>query len=184
MASPLTHAVVGVALAQVASPELRKEFRFWAAVLVGSILPDIDVVGFSMGIRYSDLWGHRGMTHSIVFAAITGIAVGLIFVAPSIEQLKRMFLFFFITLSHGILDAMTNGGLGVAFFSPFKTERYFFRWRPIEVSPLSSSRFFSERGLAVLLNEMFWVWIPALCLGALLYAVSARKFRRENATQA
>jgi len=44
---------------------------------------------------------------------------------------------------------MTDGGMGVAFFSPFDTTRYFLPWRPILVSPISVMRFLSERGLAV-----------------------------------
>jgi len=69
--------------------------------------------------------------------------------------------FFVATASHGFLDAMTNGGLGVAFFSPFDNTRYFLPWRPIVVSPISVNRFFSERGLAVLQSELLWIWIPA-----------------------
>ena len=51
------------------------------------------------------------------------------------------FAFLFLcTMSHALLDALTDGGLGVAFFSPFSNERYFFPWTPIRVS-----RFFSAR---------------------------------------
>jgi inner membrane protein len=49
--------------------------------------------------------------------------------------------------SHGILDAMTNGGLGVALLSPLDTTRYFRPWRPIQVSPISLRRFFSDEGV-------------------------------------
>ena len=38
--------------------------------------------------------------------------------------------------SHGVLDALTDGGPGVAFLAPFDDTRYFFPWRPIRVSPL------------------------------------------------
>ena len=36
---------------------------------------------------------------------------------------------FLSTASHGVLDALTDGGLGVAFFSPFDQTRYFFPFR-------------------------------------------------------
>lgn len=55
---------------------------------------------------------------------------------------------------------MTTGGLGVAFFWPYTETRYFLPWRPIEVSPFSPRIFFSERGLAVILSELRWVWAP------------------------
>jgi inner membrane protein len=37
------------------------------------------------------------------------------------------------TASHGILDAFTNGGLGVAFFAPFDKTRYFFPVTPMKL---------------------------------------------------
>ena len=169
MASAFTHAIVGVALAQVAKPNWRRQRRFWGLVVSCSVLPDIDVVGFRFGIHYGDLWGHRGMTHSLVFAAITGILFSFVFTGSVHERWRAALLFFVVTASHGFLDAMTNGGLGVAFFSPFNTNRYFFPWRPIQVSPLAAQRFFSERGLAILWTEMRSVWLPALLTGALLY---------------
>jgi inner membrane protein len=53
-----------------------------------------------------------------------------------------------------VLDAMTNGGLGVAFFAPFDTTRYFFPWRPITVSPIGVGSFFTHRGALVVLSEI------------------------------
>lgn len=173
MASIPTHFVVGAALGQVAGPELRKDWRFWTAVLICSALPDIDVVGFGFGIRYGDLWGHRGMTHSILFALAVGSAVGVWSGASWAERILRSALFFFITISHGLLDAMTNGGLGIAFLSPFDPTRYFLPWRPILVSPIGVG-FFSQRGVAVLWSELLWVWPGALVLGLALYALRRR----------
>ncbi len=178
MASIPTHFVVGAALRQAAGPELRKDWRFWIAALVCSALPDIDVIGFSFGVRYGDLWGHRGMTHSILFAAAIGIAVGIWFGGNGAMRIGQSVLCFLITISHGLLDAMTNGGLGIAFFSPFDPTRYFLPWRPILVSPIGTG-FFSERGVAVLRSEFIWVWPAAIVLGLALYAV-----RRTLETQA
>jgi inner membrane protein len=59
---------------------------------------------------------------------------------------------------------MTNGGLGVAFFAPFDAARYFLPWRPIPVSPISASGFFSERGLAIMRAEVLLIWLPAAIL--------------------
>jgi len=64
-------------------------------------------------------------------------------------------LLFLTTASHGFLDAMTNGGLGIAFFSPFDPTRYFFPWKPILVSPIGLGRFLSQRGAAVLAAKSF-----------------------------
>lgn len=132
-----------------------------------------------MGIRYGDLWGHRGMTHSLLFAAVLAVIMAFRFVPARPELWKLMLLLFVITASHGVLDAMTNGGLGVAFFSPFDTRRYFFPWTPIQVSPIGASRFFSARGMDVLWSEIVWIWGPAILLGAAIWVV--QRMRRSNA---
>jgi inner membrane protein len=72
--------------------------------------------------------------------------------------------FFLVTASHGVLDAMTNGGYGIAFFSPFDTTRYFFPWHPLQVSPIGIKGFLSHRGASVLLNEFLWIWVPFIVL--------------------
>jgi inner membrane protein len=180
MASLITHALVGTALGQAASPECRRRPAFWAAAVVCSILPDADVIGFQLGVHYGDLWGHRGMTHSLLFAAVlaAGLAVGM--ERDAAARWKLASLYFVITASHGVLDAMTNGGLGVAFFSPFDRDRYFFPWRPLRVSPIGTGVFFSSRGVQVLSSER-WVWGSALVVSALLLGLRAwRRVRGEG----
>jgi len=167
MPSIPTHFLVGAALGQAAGPRLRSDWRFWAVALVCSALPDIDVIGFGLGVRYGDLWGHRGMTHSILFAAAAGVVAGSWFGGSRLEKIGQCVLFFLIAASHGALDAMTNGGLGIAFFSPFDPTRYFLPRRPILVSPIGTA-FFSLRGLAVIWSEVLWVWGPALAFGLIL----------------
>jgi inner membrane protein len=58
------------------------------------------------------------------------------------------------------LDALTNGGNGIALLSPLSNNRYFFPWTPIEVSPLNIKAFLSQRGLIVLTSELLWIWLP------------------------
>src|SRR5207302_9825072 len=123
MPSIPTHFLVGAALGQAAGARLRSDWRFWAAALVCSALPDVDVIGFAFGIRYGDLWGHRGMTHSLLFAAVIGFAVAL-FVSERGKTIITGFWLFLITASHGVLDAFTSRGLCVAFFSLFHRHRY------------------------------------------------------------
>lgn len=156
MASAFTHAFVAIA-AGAAWRDERRLRRFWGIAAALSILPDLDVVGFAFGIRYEDFLGHRGFSHSIAFAMLAGAAVLPLF--P--ERSWRLWLFFtLVTASHGLLDAMTDGGLGIAFFSPFVTTRYFLPWRPIAVSPIGILEFFSSWGVAALWTEVLYVWIP------------------------
>jgi inner membrane protein len=67
---------------------------------------------------------------------------------------------------------MTNGGLGVAFFSPWDNARYFLPWRPIQVSPIGVDAFFGERGLKVVISELIWIGIPGLVI------IAINKFRK------
>ena len=148
--------------------------KFWVASAVCAALPDIDVVSFAFGVRYDEMWGHRGITHSFSFALLLGIAVVLLFFRE-VPMLSGQWLllatyFFIIASSHALLDALTNGGLGVALFAPFTNERYFLPWRPIQVSPIGLG-FFSQRGLRVLISELEWIWLPSGVLVLLSLAV-------------
>ena len=69
--------------------------------------------------------------------------------------------------------AMTNGGLGVALFSPFSNARFFFPFRPIKVSPIGVGRFFSAKGLAVVQSEVMWLWLPSAAIFAVLTLLRA-----------
>ncbi|MGO9589252.1 MAG: metal-dependent hydrolase [Candidatus Acidiferrales bacterium] len=163
MASSLSHAVAALGIgAFFYRPDIPK--RVWVVGAVCSAIPDIDVIGFHFGVRYGDFWGHRGFTHSLVFAAALASAVVLLGFRSGLPIMRRGWLWvylFLATASHGVLDAMTDGGLGVAFFSPFDNRRYFLPWRPIRVSPIGIDRFFTPRGIAVLESEFLWIWIPS-----------------------
>ena len=138
MASIFGHALISVALGTSFSKKL-KSAKFWLLGIVCSIIPDADVIGFNYGIKYASFWGHRGFTHSFVFALFFGITITFLFYKKHFLTKKGIILilfFFLCTASHSILDAMTTGGKGVAFFSPFNNDRYFFPFRPIKVSPL------------------------------------------------
>jgi len=169
MASALTHAFAAVVLTKTVSRQ-KRDWRFWTLAVASSILPDADVLGFGFGIEYGDLLGHRGLSHSVLFAAAWSLLVVSCEYSGLVKFRRRWWslvgLFFLVTVSHGILDAMTNGGLGVAFFSPFDTERYFFPWRPINVSPVGVGQFFSGRGVRIMASEIEYVWVPLATLWA------------------
>ncbi len=142
-----------------------------------SVIPDLDVIGFRFGIRYGDFWGHRGFTHSILFAALLASAATLtVFhhVSPGLDRLRMCIYLFLATASHGFLDAMTDGGLGVAFFAPFDNNRYFLPFRPIHVSPIGAGRFFTHRGLEVLQSELLWIWLPAALVALSVWLIRRR----------
>jgi inner membrane protein len=175
MASAFTHAVMGLS---IGSCFYRRGVSqsVWVAGMVCAALPDVDAIGFHFGVPYGSFWGHRGFTHSLFFAALVGVAVALLLYRQGKCGLSKRALFtylFLATASHGVLDAMTNGGLGVALFSPFNDSRYFLPFRPISVSPISVVLFFTPRGFTVLRNELLWVWVPAI-----VFAIVVLSLRR------
>ncbi len=176
MASLLSHAVAALGIgACFYKPEIPKSV--WVIGAACSVIPDLDVIGFRFGVRYGDFWGHRGFTHSLLLAALLAlfiVALGFRHGVTKMPPLCMCLFFFLATASHGLLDAMTDGGLGVAFFSPFDNHRYFFPWTPIRVSPIGVGRFFGARGLAVLESEFLWIWIPAIMLAVLAILLRQR----------
>jgi inner membrane protein len=158
MPTVMTHAAVGLALGRVFTARKMPPL-FWGCAAVLPVLPDLDVLAFRLGVPYASPLGHRGFTHSLGFALLLGLAAASLTYrrvpAPWWDLLN---LFFGIAASHGLLDALTNGGYGVAFFWPLDTTRYFFPWRPVEVSHIGLA--FFTRGSRTFLSELFWIWLP------------------------
>lgn len=177
MVSVLSHPAVPLGLSIALGRETVSR-RLTLAAAACSILPDVDSLGFQAGIAYGDLLGHRGFTHSLVFAGLVG--AGGAFWSARLAAPGRVaaLVLFLSTASHGVLDALTNGGLGVAFLSPFSNHRYFLPWRVLEVSPLSIIAFFSPWGADILASEFRYVWAPCIALG--LLGLAARRLAQRG----
>ncbi len=165
MPSIITHTAVPIALACAAGTR-KVPPRLLAAAVAASMLPDADVLGFSFGISYADILGPRGFFHSPLFALLFCVSAALAWRRLGTSY-KSVFAVLFISMaSHGLLDAATSGGLGIAFLSPFSNHRYFLPWHPIAVSPFGVRLFFGPWGLRVIRSELIWVWVPCLAIGA------------------
>lgn len=168
MATPFSHLAVPLALAVALGPDQVPPALMGLAMLY-AVLPDIDALGLFLGVPYDHPFGHRGFTHSLPFALLLA-GIGTLLAAPANTMPVVVFGMLFISAaSHGLLDAMTNGGLGIALFSPFSHRRYFLPWRWIEVSPLHPAALFSKRGLHVLRSELQHVWLPCGLLALVGY---------------
>jgi inner membrane protein len=175
MPTIFTHAAAALSIGSVMLPR-RVGATVWAAGVFCAVVPDADVLAFHFGASYDDMLGHRGLTHSVLFAAVLAFAL-MLMQRRGFEHRGRITGHLFIcAASHGILDAFTNGGRGVAFFAPFSAERYFFPFTPIEVSPIGAA-FFSARGWHVLESELSWVWLPAAVVAALGWSLRLRHAR-------
>lgn len=171
MPTVITHAAVPLCLGLAAG---RKNIpgKLLLTGIVLSMIPDADVLAFRLGVAYGNVFGHRGFTHSLLFAFVVPllcIAVGRRwFNAPP----GRCWLFLTVSLlSHSLLDAITTGGYGVGWLWPWSETRYFFPVQVIQVAPLALHRYFSATGLQVMLSELTWVWLPGaiIALGGILW---------------
>jgi inner membrane protein len=151
----LGHIAVGLAAgrrfaAQEAPPRLAWTMLYFAAL---AMLPDLDTLGLHHGIPYANPFGHRGAAHSLCAAAIAGTLSGALARFPGVSRARTIAWSILVLASHGLLDTLTDGGLGVALFWPLTHARYFAPWRPIPVAPIGRA-LLSLRGLRVLLIEL------------------------------
>jgi len=173
----VSHAAVPLALGAGLGEEAIPR-RLLAAGAVASLLPDLDVVGLRLGVPYASALGHRGASHSLAFALAVA-ALGAALHGPLRCRARTAFLFLLAAAaSHGLLDAFTNGGLGVAILWPLSDARWFAPVRPIHVAPLGLHGL-RVRGVALLVSEAIWVWAPCAAL-ALVLAWRRRSARREG----
>lgn len=177
MPTLFTHPVIPIALGASLGKEVISRQLVVIAVLL-SVLPDLDVIAFSFGIPYSSQFGHRGFTHSLFLAVL--VCLFLVWLLPNRIQLNKAksFVFLFSAMgSHGLLDMLTDGGLGIALFWPFTNERYFFLgYQYVKVSPLGMD-FFSEWGMNTLISELVWIWLPTTLIAATVFLI-VRRFVR------
>jgi len=174
----LSHTAIGIA-GRMALIDRKTYPRLGILSVICSILPDADVLAFRFGIPYEHFFGHRGFFHSLFFAFLMGMLFAAI-LCRSVRIFDRnnrffFYYFFIIAASHGILDAFTDGGLGIALFSPFDNYRYFFPVTPLKVSPIGLQYFISSYGLSVLLNEFIWIILPSCCMLVVLWRVRHNK---------
>ena len=165
MASVFGHAATALTASALIDRKVNRLKLNVLAIFCASI-PDADVLMFRFGFSYSHWLGHRGFFHSIFFGLVLGLLIKIIFYSKHKWTSRDCWLivafFSLLAISHGVIDAMTTGGRGIAFFSPFDNTRHFLPWRVIQVSPLGASRFFSEWGIAVLKSEFIFIGIPCL----------------------
>jgi inner membrane protein len=174
MSSVFSHAAAAAALGTLLRPP-GPPARYWIAGAVCAMVPDLDVIGLTLGVPWGHMLGHRGITHSLAFAAALAALVTWTAFRGEDGGAGIWLFLFLATASHGVLDAMTDGGSGVAFFAPFSAARYFLPWRPLPVPPLAF-RFFSARGWHVFQAELLLIWLPSAVLA--LAATLAWRARR------
>jgi inner membrane protein len=146
-------------------------WAYWGLAALLPIVPDLDV--FSTA-AYGAPLGHRGITHSLVFALLVSVIIAGVTSRYFRENRWLLTgLFFAIIASHGLLDALTKGGMTIQFFWPL--EARYGNWGLIPVADLSFEIPDPRRSRA-LRGELLWVWLPVAVLVGL--ATAFRYLRR------
>jgi inner membrane protein len=180
MATIISHPAIPITMALVLGNR-QISWRLLLVAIVCTMLPDLDVIAFRFEIPYTSSFGHRGFTHSLLFAVATGLAFSLLAKQLHARALTTFLFVTFATASHGFLDALTTGGNGIAFFWPFADERYFLPWQFIRVSPIGLENFLTYRGWITLKSELLTIWLPCALLAA---ATQLLRLKRHHARPA
>jgi membrane-bound metal-dependent hydrolase YbcI (DUF457 family) len=116
MPLPIAHGLIGASIVAATLPDA-SPVRNWKPLLLGaslSIFPDID---YFLGISW-----HRGFTHSLIFAAIVGLAC---FAVAGFAHIKMAIAYAGAVFSHTLLDYATTKTMpGVELLWPFSTRRF------------------------------------------------------------
>lgn len=173
MASIITHPAIPLGF-RLAFGRDAVSNRLLLSGVIASVFPDLDSIGYWLGVPYESLLGHRGLSHSLIVAMLAGAAAA--YAAPYLRATRGIaFAVVFVSMaSHGLLDAFSTGGEGIAFFSPFSNERHFLPWQRIRVSPIGVREFISKRGVVVLASEWKYVWLPILLASLAVYRIRSR----------
>lgn len=151
MATFISHPLFGAGASYILHRSHPKKFsrRFILLSTLCQWLPDIDTVAYLFAIDEQHPLGHRGLTHSGIFALMLAYVVMAIFYRPLKSNRLQWWgyytWFFLITLSHSLFDALVNSSLGIAFFWPVDTQRYLFDWKPLMDVPIQFSELFGFR---------------------------------------
>jgi inner membrane protein len=181
MASAITHFIVGAGLSLPAmeAASLRRVLPRWAIPVTAglfAVAPDLDTYAmFAFHIPRGSLFNHRGFFHSPFFLSLFAFGIAAA-VARGRSWLALSVLWTCAAITHPLLDMLTDGGSGVMLLFPITTDRYFFPWRPIRVSPLGIARFFDRAGV-ILASEMPFDLV-ALAIGGIALALSSRHPRK------
>jgi inner membrane protein len=122
-----------------AEPQGKREARASIGTLLTfaalSALPDVDVVGVALGIPDAGAGGHRGASHSFFLAAVIGVVTALYARRHRWPVFRTAVAATLAVASHGILDAVGEGGRGIPLFWPFSDERFMSPWRVLPDAP-------------------------------------------------
>ena len=164
MPTVLTHAALPLVAAWGSGPA-RIPPRLALAGAVLALAPDLDVLGRAFAVPHYAMLGHRGISHSLLFAlALACLAVPLM---PAGRRLWAVLFLFAAAASHGLADMFTHGSKGIMLWWPLSDTRYGWPLQPIEASGILVRSIANGSLPGILLAELVWLVLPALLFAAL-----------------
>ena len=120
MPTIFSHAVVPIATGLGLGQKVSKQVIILSAFC--ALLPDIDTIGFKFGVPYGAAWGHRGDTHSMVFALAAALIAAVFAKKLNCHFYITFFMVFVATISHGhtryVHQRWARRGIVLAIFNP------------------------------------------------------------------
>ena len=119
MATLITHVFVGAAAGKIYAAK-KMDAKFLFCSMLAAALPDIDAFTFFFETNYMGPFSHRMLFHSLLFALALSFVITW-FAFKDVGRFKAKWwalwaFFFVVATSHGILDAVMEGGVyGVGF---------------------------------------------------------------------
>lgn len=123
-----------------------------------SALPDLDVVGVALGVPDAGAGGHRGASHSLFLACLIGVATALYARRRAWPFVRTAVAATLAVASHGLLDAIGEGGRGIPLLWPLSDARYMSPWRVLPDAP-RGLQLLSRSGLLEVCIELV-VFLP------------------------
>jgi membrane-bound metal-dependent hydrolase YbcI (DUF457 family) len=163
MSSILGHGLMGISVASAvaAKSETKNRRKLFVLAAILSLIPDTDVL-FYIAFGVLGMTPHRGITHTLSFAVLMGLALTALFRSYFDLTFQRSFLLFFgVLFTHLVLDYLMGCGPAVPFFWPLTDQGYLF---PYKVVPTAYYAL-SVAGLASVLLH------PATLIGMLIETV-------------
>ncbi len=114
-----------------------KRQRYIAIALFAavSVLPDADLILVACGVHDSGAIGHRGASHSLFTALFVGAVCGLLARTLKLPPLRTALAIAVAMGSHGLLDAVGEGGRGIPLLWPLSDHRFMSPWRVLPDAP-------------------------------------------------
>nr|WP_320131828.1 metal-dependent hydrolase [uncultured Holophaga sp.] len=181
MPSIFGHAVAGYAIGTAFSPD-RPGRRTRILAVICAMAPDLDwFTGFLDPEDHLGL-SHRGFPHSLLAAGLITLLAMVLGRRNQLRHLKTWLCLGTATFSHGLLDAFTFGGTGVAFLAPFSKARFVAAWQPIFVSPIPLSGGLRDWLFFSLGTELLFIGGPALVIILLARRLARTRQQRSTST--